>query len=212
MITEMKKRTYTLRARAKQQEATRRRIVQATVALHEEVGPKETTISAIAEKAGVQRLTVYRHFPDDDALFEACSSHYLKGNPPPSRDDWSGETDPSERTHLALLALYRYYRRTGRMWTSVYRDLEDIPALQSKMERFQAYLDAVRDDLLAAWSPPRGTRRQLRAVLGHAVRFSTWQSLQEEGLSDTSMAELVSGWVGNIAEETATGSPAPSSS
>jgi AcrR family transcriptional regulator len=212
MITEMKARTYTLRARALRQEATRRRIVEATVALHEEVGPKDTTISAIAEKAGVQRLTVYRHFPDEEALFEACSSHYLRGNPPPPPEEWGGEPEQPERTCVALRALYRYYRRTARMWTSVYRDLKDVPALQPKMDEFQAYLDAVRDDLLTAWSPPRERRRLLRAALGHAVRFSTWQSLKEEGLSDASMVELMAAWVADAAGEAASGAPAPPSS
>ena len=196
MITEMKKRKYTLRRRAQQQEATRARIVEATVALHESVGPKDTTISAIAEKAGVQRLTVYRHFPDEVALFEACTSHWLAEHPPPTPGEWEGEEGPARRTHLAISRLYEYFRRTERMWTSAYRDLDDVPAMQPPMRGFEDYLEGIRDDLLAAWSPPREQRRLLRAVLGHAVRFSTWQTLSAEGLGDAEMADVVTSWVG----------------
>ncbi len=73
----MTKRSYNLGQRASSQEETPRRIVDATVALHEEIGPRATTISAIAEKASVQRLTVYRHFPDETELFKACTSHWF---------------------------------------------------------------------------------------------------------------------------------------
>jgi AcrR family transcriptional regulator len=208
MITEMKKRKYTLRRRAEQQEATRRRIVEATVALHEELGPKDTTISAIAEKAGVQRLTVYRHFPDDLALFEACTSHWLVQNPPPSPREWEAESDPVRRTRLALTRLYQYYRRTERMWTGAYRDLDDVPALQPPMRGFEEYLEGIRDDLLAVRVPAPGDSRRLRAVLGHGIRFSTWRSLRAEGLPDAEMAQVVTGWVGQT--PTVAAAPPPS--
>lgn len=198
MITEMNKRTYTLRARAKRQEETRSRIAAAAAALHEELGPRDASISAIAERAGVQRLTVYRHFPDLASLFEACSTHWLGENPPPDPRTWQSVPDAAERTRLALGALYRYYRRTERLWTYVYRDLEELPDLQGPMGKFEAYLDSIRDDLLATWAPPRELRRRLRIVLGHGVSFSTWRSLRGEGMRDGEMAALVCGWVESV--------------
>lgn len=192
----MAKRTYTLKKRAKRQEETRGRIVEATVELHEKLGPRNTTISAIAERAGVQRLTVYRHFPTEKELFAACTSHFLGRYPPPDPGAWNRVEDPADRTRAALTALYSYYRETEAMWAGAYRDREEVPAMEEPMARFDAYLEDIRHDLARAWkAPPGETAKQAGAVLGLAVRLCTWQSLGEEGLSDTEMAKLVTGWV-----------------
>lgn len=188
----MKKRSYRLKQRAAKQLETRERIVAATVALHQELGPQATTISAVAERAGVQRLTVYRHFPTERDLFEACSSSYVAQHPPPNL----GEIDADgalERTRAVLLALYRYYGQTAPMWASVYRDVDRVEVVAEVMQSFEAYLDAAGADLLAAWSPRRSKR--LRATLGHALRFSTWQSLHDQGLGSRAMALLAAAWV-----------------
>jgi AcrR family transcriptional regulator len=195
MITEMKKRRYTLRRRAERQAQTRGRIVDAAMALHEELGPKATTISAIAERAGVERLTVYRHFPNDDSLFQACSSRFIQLNPPPEPATWETIDNATARIHAAVLALYRYYRRTEQMWERVYRDEEVVPAVKTVMQGFREYLAQVRDDLLAALDPAPAGRRGMRAVLAHCLAFFTWQSLKRQGLSDGAMVDLVVQWL-----------------
>jgi AcrR family transcriptional regulator len=195
MITEMKKRRYTLKRRAEKQTQTRDRIVDATMALHEELGPKATTISAIAERAGVERLTVYRHFPDDDSLFHACSSRFIQLNPPPEPVTWDTTSDPRARVRAALLALYRYYRQTEQMWTRVYHDEEEVPAVKTVMKGFREYLARVRDDLVAALRPAPARRRTLKAVLAHCLAFSTWQSLKRQSLSDAAMVDLTVQWL-----------------
>jgi AcrR family transcriptional regulator len=197
MITQMKrkKRRYTLRRRAEQQAQTRSRIVDAAMALHEELGPKATTISAIAERAGVERLTVYRHFPDDNSLFRACSSRFLELNPPPEPASRETTTDSVARVRAALLAVYRYYRRTESMWTRVYHDLEEVEALKRVMNDFDKYLARVRDDLMGALNPAPAKRRELKAVLAHCLLFFTWQSLKRQSLSDAAMADLVVQWL-----------------
>lgn len=191
----MKKRRYTLGRRAEQQAQTRGRIVDATMALHEELGPKATTISAIAERAGVERLTVYRHFPDDDSLFHACSSRFIQLNPPPERSAWAAITDPAARARATLLALYRYYRRTEQMWARVYRDEEEVPAVKTVMKGFKGYMAQTGNDLLATLRPAPAARRGLKAVLAHCLMFSTWQSLKRQGLSDAAMADLTVQWL-----------------
>src|SRR3954469_14503837 len=110
-----RKRKYELKARAEAQEETRRRITEATVGLHLEVGPAQTTISEIAKRAGVQRLTVYNNFPDEASLLGACSAHYGAQRPPPDPGEWMAMEDPEERTRAALTALYGYYRETEAM-------------------------------------------------------------------------------------------------
>jgi AcrR family transcriptional regulator len=196
----MKKRKYTLGRRAEQKEQTRARIVDAVVALHEEIGPKRTTVSAIAERAGVERLTVYRHFPDDASLFQACSARFTELNPPPGVEQWREIGEPAARMRAALGALYRYYEETEGMLSRIYRDVEDIEALRDAVAGFESYLDAVRDDLLKCWSPSRSARRAMKALIGHALRFSTWQSLRREKLKAAEMAALMADWVSPLSD------------
>jgi len=195
MESRAKKRKYTLKRRADQQEQTRVRIVEATVALHEELGPRNTTISAIAERAGVQRLTVYRHFPDDHAIFAACTTRWLELNPPPQPALWQDVSGPYKRCGIALAAFYGYYRRTARMWSVAYRDVESVPALQGPMAQFDAYLDQLRDGLLQGWSLTRARRRDVAVTLGHCLRFATWCSLADTGLKDSQLVGLALRWL-----------------
>lgn len=188
----MSKRKYTLKRRAARKRETRERIVDAAMELHEELGPAATTISALAERAGVQRLTVYRHFPSEREIFGACTSKWLRLHPPPDLSHVKAE-EPLERTRAALLAFYRYYGKTEKMWAAAYRDLEKVPDLTESMADFDRHLAAVGEELLADWAPKHS--KQLRATLGHALRFSTWQSLAGEKLSSKAMADLVCTWV-----------------
>ncbi len=191
-------RPYAKRKRQASQDETRHRIVEATMQLHEEVGPRATSISAIAERAGVTRLTVYRHFPDETAVFQACTSHWLSLNPPPDPAVWQDVEAPLERAVAAVAALYRYYEGTRAMWTAAHRDVDAVPAMQGPMEAFEAYLAGIADDLFAALRARRH-RRQLRATLGHALRFPTWASLQREGLAPDAQARLVGLWLAGLA-------------
>ncbi len=200
MFTQMGKRKYDLKKRAQQQEQTRQRIVEAATELHQELGPRSTTISAVAERAGVQRLTVYRHFENETALFQACLSHWLELNPPPDPHDWSEVSSPEEHTRVALQAMFRYYRKTEAMWTRVYQDLEETPALQEQMAGVAEYLLQVRNDLLRAWKPQGSQRRDVRVTLDHCLRFATWQSLKEQGFSDKAMAALTMRWISAVME------------
>ena len=198
MFTQMKKRKYQQKARADQAQETRQRIVDATVKLHEELGPANTPIKAIAEEAGVQRLTVYRHFPDDASLFEACTSHWLSLHPPPQVADVADSANAAVQTEQTLLAVYRYYRHTERMWTVAYRDVGEVEALQGPMGMVETYFDNLRNELVTAWKPDKEKRKQLSTTLRHCLRFSTWCSLKTDKLSDKKMAELVMRWVSNM--------------
>ena len=194
----MENRKYTKTRRAEQQDETRERIVEAAVKLHEALGPANTSIKAIAKEAGVQRLTVYRHFPDDVSLFQACTSHYLGLHPPPDMAGWEGVVDASKRSYTALMAVYRYYRQTEKMWRVAYRDVDQLEALQGPMARFEAYLDQVSDDLVKAWNETGTAKKQLQDTLRHALRFSTWHSLKNAKLTDKKIAELVQAWLACI--------------
>jgi AcrR family transcriptional regulator len=190
----VEKRKYELRRRAERQQETRRRITEATVELHREVGPSETRISEIARRAGVQRLTVYNHFPDEAALFAACSAHWQAQHPPPAPAAWAALADPHERLRAALRDLYAWYRETEPMLANVLRDMETLPALRSVIEGgLGRYLESVRE-LLAEPFRPRGRRRDrvdvaLRAALG----FHLWRALAP--LGDDEAAELAAGLV-----------------
>ncbi|MFO7610449.1 MAG: helix-turn-helix domain-containing protein [Candidatus Krumholzibacteriia bacterium] len=197
----MATRNYTQRKRAQQQELTRQRIVAATVELHEELGAARTTVSAVAKRAGVQRLTVYRHFPDDAALLEACTTRWLELNPLPTAADWQDVADPLARAVAALGAFHAYYRRTARMWHSSYRDRDTVPALAERLALVERYLDGIADELTAPLQLTARGHRLAGVVVRHGLRFTTWQSLAELGLAEQEMGELVGDWLGGVVGE-----------
>lgn len=161
--------------------ATRRRITEAAVELHGSVGPARTTISAVAERAGVQRQTVYRHFPTEGDLFAACSQHFYEANRWPDPERWRAIADPAERLATALDELYAYYERTESMWTNVLRDETLVASVASALTGFWAYLDEAADALAAGWGARGERRRVLLAAARHTVDFRTWRSLARDG-------------------------------
>lgn len=171
------KRKYELKRRAEEMAETRRRITEAAVQLHGTVGPARTTLSAVAERAGVQRHTVYRHFPTDADLFGACSAHYYAANPWPDPEPWRVIGDPRRRLARALDDLYAWYERTEPMFSNVLRDLELVDAIGPTLAPLTSYLSEAVEILAAGW-PARGRRRTLLdAALHHAIAFQTWRSL-----------------------------------
>ena len=185
-------RKYELKQRADSVSATRRRIVEATVELHTALGPARTTISAIAERAGVQRLTVYRHFPDERALFEACSGHWAAQNPTPDPSTWVALDDPEERLRTALTEIYVFYETTEGMTGNLLRDFPDSPVLREVAVPFLEYWQTVREVLDRGWKARGRKRTLLRAAIGHAVEFETWRSLtRREGLGNVGAVETM---------------------
>jgi AcrR family transcriptional regulator len=184
-------RPYIKTRRAELEQQTRERITEAAVELHGSLGPAQTTISAIAQRADVQRATVYRHFPDEESLFAACSAHWRAQNEPPDLAAWAAIRDPAARLAVALSELYAWYAHTQRMLELLIRDRPLVPAVQSQF-RLPGYLDAATDVLLAG-RPERGAaRRRARAALGHAVAFETWLSLvRQQGLTSAEAIRLM---------------------
>lgn len=181
--------------RAEQVGATRQRIVDAAVLLHGTVGPAATSIAAIAERAGVTRLTVYRHFPDETALFAACSRDWLARQPLPRPEEWALVADPVDRLRSGLADLYRFYRSGAPMLALVYRDHDSVPAPIREMR--EAAEQRQVEMLASAFADrSRRKRRLRRALTAHAAAFTTWRSLcEEQGLTDkeavTAMTALV---------------------
>ena len=199
------KRKYELKRRADEMADTRRRITEAAVELHGTVGPARTTMSSVAKRAGVQRHTVYRHFPDEEALFGACSAHYFTANPWPELEPWRTIGDPRQRLARALDELYAYYERTEPMYTNVFRDAALVDAVRTALVPLQAYLAEAVAILAAGW-PARGRRRRvLEAALHHAVDFHTWRSLAEsDRITRTEAVELAIALVARAAERRGT--------
>jgi AcrR family transcriptional regulator len=185
-------RKYELRRRAERQEETRRRIVEATVALHETVGVVRTSISDIAARAGVERATVYRHFADERSLLTACTGHYAAQHPRPDPAPWGEILDPEARLRMGLAEIYAYHRATERMADRADHDLADAPVLREVLAPQFAYWARVRDALAAGWPLPEESHALVAAAIGHAIAFSTWRSLvREQGLDDEQAVEAL---------------------
>jgi len=193
MLTSMntmsiEKRKYDLKARAEAQRQTRERIVAATLELHREVGPALTTVAEVARRSGVQRLTVYNHFPEDAELFGACQAHWMELHPLPDFDAVLAADEPVERMRAVLLGYYRWYRETEPMAEKIQRDRGAIPALEALMQRTA---DARADRLADALGAGLGVGADGRALIRLALDFWTWRRLSREGLDDETSADLM---------------------
>jgi AcrR family transcriptional regulator len=195
MCSEMPaKRKYELKQRAEAIAETRRRIVEATVELHQSIGPAATAISEVARRAGVQRRTVYNHFPDAASLITACSAHWRANHPPPDPGRWLEVQDPYGRLELALPKLYGWYRETEPMTAHVLRDAELLPALRAIVESgLGAYLARVRATLTEPFRARGRRRTRIDAAVRAAVDFQLWRVLAP--LGDAAAAELAVGLV-----------------
>jgi AcrR family transcriptional regulator len=185
-------RKYEKKRRAELEAETRRRITEAAVELHGTVGPARTSISAVAERAGVRRSTLYRHFPDEAALIGACSSHWAAANPIPDMAAWASIDNPDERLRTTLDELYAYYRRTEQMMDNLHRDELTMPLIAQHFAPYHEYMVALRDLLMRGRSV-RGRRRdEARAAVGHALAYTTWRSLtREQELTDDQAVALM---------------------
>ena len=169
-------RTYTLKRRAEQQAETRRRIVEAAVELHSSVGPALTTFSMVAERAGVQRHTLYAHFPDERSLYLACSGLTIERDPLPDADPWREIEDHRERLRVGLLAIYGWYERNAALAACVLRDAE-YHALTKEISEMRM------GPPMAAYREVLGSKLNAKqcALLQLALSFFTWRTLVREG-------------------------------
>jgi AcrR family transcriptional regulator len=202
----MKRGKYKLKRRAERQEETRQRIARAAMELHESLGPSRTTISAVAERAGVGRPTVYSHFPDELSLFKACSSLDLSENPPPDPDPWARIVDPEERLRVALSELYAYFRRRERMFAKVLRDAQGEAELNANLREVLkplfAHWNRTKDILAAGWQVPDEQPRAslVEAGIGLALDFQNWRTMvRQQNLTDEQAVELMTTMVRCVA-------------
>ncbi len=196
-----------MRRRQEAVDETRARIAAASFELHATIGPAQTTISAIAERAGVQRHTVYRHFPDLNSLFQACTAHGLRVTKFPEGAAWRSIADPVERLRTGLTELYTYYRANARLMGNVIRDaplFADVGGDEAVHERV-GEMHAV---LAEPWPVDQATQPRLQTALGHAMAFETWQSLTQHGMSDDDAREMMISFVSGIAGATSGGTGA----
>jgi AcrR family transcriptional regulator len=201
----MKRGKYKLKKRAERQEETRLRIARATLELHETIGPSLTTISAIAERAGVGRPTVYSHFPDEFSLLMACSSLEFSENPLPDPGPWGEISDPQRRLRAALAELYAYFRRREGLWANLLRDQEmlhtkDNPDARETDDETKdpifAHWERMKVTLARGWESPDRPPQPLLGAIGLALDFQTWRTMaRQQGLNDEQAIELMVGMV-----------------
>jgi AcrR family transcriptional regulator len=184
------KRKYELKKRAEEMAKTHLRITEAAIELHGTLGPARTTLSAVAKRAGVERRTLYRHFPTEADLFAACSTHYFIANPWPDLVSWRAIPDPHTRLGRALDELYAYYERTEPMFSNVLRDAELVEFAHDAVAPLSAYLEEAAEILIIGRRVRRRRRQLLGRALRHALAFSTWRSLKANGISRSDAVKL----------------------
>lgn len=191
-------RPYVMTNRAESVRSTRLRITQAAIRMHETIGPARTTISAIAQEAGVQRQTVYRHFEDESQVLAACSAHYWAGVSTPDVDAWAGIASWSDRLSTALADVYAFHATTEPMLTNVLRDAEISAPVRASLTTYGDFMETVVQGICAD-RPSLGDTR--RGLVAHAVDFRTWYSLaRRQGLEDGQIIEAMSRFIGTDAE------------
>jgi AcrR family transcriptional regulator len=189
------KRTYEQKRRAERASETRQRIVEAAVGLHTTVGPARTTIAAIARRAGVQRHTVYAHFPSERELFEACSSHWSALHPLPDVERWSSAGDAESRMRAALDDLYAWYEEAGDDVALFRRDARTHATTAEVLAADEAQFASLRDALIAG----RPRRKAVHAAVSHALELETWQSLvQRHGLTRQQAVDAMIRFVASV--------------
>jgi AcrR family transcriptional regulator len=172
-------------------ERSRRRIAQAVYELHKTIGPARTTVSAIASKAGVQRLTVYRHFPDELDLHRACLEHWTELHPWPDPSPWREIADPPERLRAALREIYRFFADVEPLFLHGSADMPRLPKLQEADAPMFEHWERMRQVLLAGWAVRGRRRTRLAAAIAAAIDFQSWYMLtRRERLSDDDAVEL----------------------
>jgi AcrR family transcriptional regulator len=190
------RRKYEMKRRAERIEETRRRITEAAVELHETVGPARTTVSAVAEKAGVQRHTYYAHFPELEDLYRACTAHYLERHPLPDPSTWVETPEPEERMRRALSEVYAYYSSTEAMLANVLRDGQLDPAGQESMVILYQHWGKMRDTIADAFDASGERREALLGAVALALDFQTWRTLvRGQGLEQDRAVGLMVGMV-----------------
>jgi AcrR family transcriptional regulator len=184
-------RAYRMTKRAEAQSETRRRIARAVFDLHATVGPARTTVSGIADHAGVDRVTVYRHFPDERSLYRACLDHWTAERPLPDPESWRAEPDGMRRLRLGLEQLYAHYETNEGLWSNGWRDIPRLPLLRETDEPVFERLRRIHATLLEPWA--RHERDAgLAPWLGHAIEFGTWESfVRRQQCSPRELVELV---------------------
>jgi AcrR family transcriptional regulator len=192
MTVEKRTRPYRMQRRAESQEQTRRRITESAVELHATIGPANTSISAVAEHAGVRRSTVYRHFPDEAALFDACSAHWMAANPVPDLAAWAAIASPAERLGVALDELYAFYARTERMLDNLFRDETQSAIVKERFAVMREYVAQAQATLMKGRKLRGAAAGRTKGAIGHAIAFATWTSLvREQGLSPSDAVALM---------------------
>jgi AcrR family transcriptional regulator len=160
---------------------TRARIIDAAIELYESVGPAETTMSAVATRAGVTRATLYRHFASEEAVAQAVVGAWREAWPSLDTAALGRIADAAARQRATLAALYAGYRATDALTGNLARDSHALPA---------ASRAAVREPAMTA-------SRVLGSSVGadHAVAFETWRSLRDAGLADAAIADLMAKFI-----------------
>ena len=130
-------------------EDMRERILQATIRVYAEAGFRGTTTRRVAQAAGVNEITLFRHFGTKQALVQTALKACGRGvrlAPPEPRD-------PEFELNAWALATYRHWHENRRLINQVMGDLAEHPELAPDIceepscehARLSRYLERMRE-------------------------------------------------------------------
>jgi AcrR family transcriptional regulator len=193
----MSPRKYDMTKRAEALEATRKRIVDATVAAHRELGIQATSWDEIASRADVGVGTVYRHFRSLDELLPACGAVVTEALALPGDDEipslFDGARSLRERIRRLVTRLFATYERGAPFIENIRREREDLPALEPWHQWIENRFDALSREALLPINPDKHAFDLTRAL----TDLYTWKAFNRRGLSHQETIETVTRLIAN---------------
>ena len=186
----MTPRKYTMDKRRAAVEATRRRILEATLALHAEKGIFGTSWQDIARRADVSVGTVYKHFPSLEELVPACGELMYAITRPPSLDDapeiFAGASSLEERLERLVFELFDFYERGAPYIETDFQERR-LPAVAE----WEAYMRDTIAGLVREALDPAGPDERAVQAMSALLDFSTYKSFLDRDIQKDQAAKTM---------------------
>lgn len=193
----VRRRGYRLGKRAQSASATRQRIVEATLTLHDEQGITGTSVRDVAGRAGVAPATVLHHFPRMDDLIQACGELTFAMAPMPTEAIFDAGADRASRVRRLTLELFSWWERLGVSgWNHLQVDRTALPRVDEWLREV-----AEMHRRLVATAIGRAAHSHIEVVTAMTTQ-GVWSSMRASGIETRKAAAQVARLINRSLEAT----------